>query len=150
MTTHCEIKFTKPEEEKLLLQLSGDWKLGNNIPDVSAVEKELQPDSGIQCVSFCTAEVTGWDSGILIFLIKVADYCSKNNIRTEPDGLPQGVQRLLALASAVAEREGARREFVKEPFLVQVGSGTINFVHSTIEILNFFGEVSVAFMRISS
>ncbi len=147
MTAQCEIKFSKPEAKKLLLQLSGDWKLENNIPDVTAVEKELQPDSGIQCISFCTSEVTGWDSGILTFLIKILDCCSKNNIRTEIDGLPQGVQRLLSLASAVAEREGARKEFVHEPFLVQIGSGTINFVRSTIEFLNFLGEVSVAFMR---
>ena len=147
MTTQCEIKFTNPEAKKLLLQLSGNWKLENNIPDVSAVEKELQSNSGIQCISFCTSEVTGWDSGILTFLIKILDYCSKNNIRSETDGLPQGVQRLLSLASAVAEREGARREFVRESFLVQIGSGTINFVHSTIEFLNFLGEVSIAFIR---
>ena len=148
MTTQCEIKFTKPEAKKLLLHLSGDWKLENNIPDVSDVEKELQPGSGIQCISFCTSEVTGWDSGILTFLIKINDYCSKNNIRSEIDGLPRGVQRLLSLASAVPEREGARKEFVHESFLVQVGSGAINFVSSTIEFLNFLGEVSVAFINL--
>ncbi len=148
MTNQCEIKFTKLDKEKLLLTLSGNWKLDNNIPDASVIEEKILSFSGIGYLEFITTDVAEWDSGILTFLIKINEWCSKNNIKMETGGLPQGVQRLLALASAVAEREGARRQFVREPILSQIGSGTINFVHSTIEILNFFGEVSVAFMRL--
>ena len=147
MNKQCEIKFTRVDAEKLLLQLSGDWKLENNIPDVSDVEKELLAGEKIKSISFCTSKVTTWDSGILTFLIKLNDYCKKNNIQAETEGLPQGVQRLLALASAVAEREGARKEIVREPVLAKIGSGTINFGRSALEIFTFLGDVSVAFVR---
>jgi phospholipid/cholesterol/gamma-HCH transport system permease protein len=148
MINQCDIKFTELDEKKLLLTLSGNWELDNNIPDASAIEEKILSFPGIQYLEFITTDVAEWDSGILTFLIKINDFCSKNNIKMNTDGLPQGVQRLLALASAVAEREGARREFVREPVLVQIGSGTINFVKSAIDILNFFGEVSVAFIRL--
>ncbi len=62
--------------------------------------------------------------------------------------MPQGVKRLLALASAVPEREGARKVSTRESFLTRVGTDAINFGQSTIDILDFLGEASIAFFRL--
>jgi len=57
-----------------------------------------------------------WDSGLLTFLIKIFEACSKAKIEVVKDGLPEGVRRLIDLATAVPERAGARKEAEKEGF----------------------------------
>jgi len=53
----------------------------------------------------------------------------------------------LNLASAVAERKGARKEIKKEPFLSLVGAGAIEFYRSTIEMVSFIGEATITFAK---
>ena len=54
----------------------------------------------------------------------------------------------MALASAVPEREGARKVSTRESFLTRVGTDAINFGRSSIDILDFLGEASIAFFRV--
>jgi phospholipid/cholesterol/gamma-HCH transport system permease protein len=87
-------------------------------------------------------------SGLLIFYKKIVDTCMQNNINVEQDGLPDGVKRLLHLASVVPERKGARREKARIPFLEQVADTSIGAGRSLIDMLNFIGEATVAFGRV--
>jgi phospholipid/cholesterol/gamma-HCH transport system permease protein len=144
MSTQCEIDFSRPSGETLHLRLSGNWKIGNTLPDFSTLEKELGTIPADGRLSFGTQDITGWDSSLLAFLTKLREYCSRNTIRLDPSGLPQGVQRLMALAAAVPERKGARKEAVQESFLARTGSEAINFGQSTMEMLAFIGEACVA------
>jgi len=64
------------------------------------------------------------------------------------DGLPEGVRRLIDLATAVPERKGARKEARKEAFLSMVGEKAVAFYRSLLEILDFIGESSLAFARL--
>lgn len=144
----CALEFSKPSGETLLLQLSGQWKTGAAIPDVSAVEKELKSISRDGSIRFDTAGVTAWDSSLLTFLIDLKDRCLQSKVQLDATGLPEGVKRLLALAAAVPERKGARRQSVRESFLAQVGSEAINFGRSAVEILSFIGEACIAALRL--
>jgi phospholipid/cholesterol/gamma-HCH transport system permease protein len=63
-------------------------------------------------------------------------------------GLPQGVQRLLELASAVPEKKDARKEAGRQRFLAMVGESTVAFVRSAGEMLEFIGEASAAFGKL--
>jgi phospholipid/cholesterol/gamma-HCH transport system permease protein len=88
-----------------------------------------------------------FDSGLLLFLTNVTNVCSRMKIGLEKDGLPPGVQRLLALATAVPERKGARREGKRAPFLTRVGDAAIGWWRSLGTTLEFLGEVTVSFGR---
>jgi phospholipid/cholesterol/gamma-HCH transport system permease protein len=143
-----ELNFTQKTEGALLISLSGDWKVGNALPSADYIRKQIEAGPGVQRVTFDGREITSWDSGLLTFLIKVIDTCTKLNISLEKEGLPQGAQRLLALASAVPERKGARREEKRATFLEHLGDSAIAFWRSILEILVFIGEASVAFMRL--
>jgi len=68
-------------------------------------------------------------------------------IQLETEGLPEGARRLLRLASAASERVGVLKETVREPFLERIGSRVIDFRRSAVEMLEFLGEASVAFMK---
>jgi phospholipid/cholesterol/gamma-HCH transport system permease protein len=144
----CALEFSRPTGGTLLLQLSGQWKTGAAIPDASAVEKELKSISRDGSIQFNTEGITAWDSSLLTFLIEIRNRCVQSELQFDATGLPEGVKRLLALAAAVPERKGARRQSVRESFLAQVGSEAINFGHSALEILGFIGDAFFSASRL--
>jgi len=54
----------------------------------------------------------------------------------------------MALASAVPERKGARKEARKDPFLFRLGGKALDFWRSALEMLNFLGEATLSFFRL--
>ncbi len=148
MDTNSELKFSQPTDDILLIHFSGAWKLANQLPLIDEVKEQIDKGPGIQRVTFDTKELRGWDSGLLIFYKKIVDTCMQKNIHIEQDGLPDGVRRLLHLASAVPERKGARREKASVPFLEQVADTSIGAWRSLIDMLTFIGEATVAFGRV--
>jgi len=143
-----EISSDRQAKDTLRLRLKGSWKIGARFPSADVVQKQLESSGGIRRIRFNTENLTGWDSGLLTFLIKINDYCSKNNIVFDKDGLPKGVDRLIALATAVPERKGARKQAAREPFFSRVGSSAINMWQSIRELLAFIGEASIAFFKL--
>jgi len=142
------MNFNRPNIDTLLVRIAGDCKIINKPLSFSEVQKQLETEPRVQRVIFDTQNLTGWDSGLLTFLIKVIDQCSQSKIAIEKKDLPEGIQRLLSLASAVPERKGARRELARTPFLEQAGQAGIDFWQSTIDMLAFIGEAFSAFIRL--
>jgi phospholipid/cholesterol/gamma-HCH transport system permease protein len=142
------LSVTTQAADTLLVKLSGEWKITEPLPATTDVEKPLESSKAIRRISFDTKDLDGWDSGLLTFLIKIFDTCSKAKIEVVKDGLPEGVRRLIDLATAVPERAGARKEAKKEAFLSMVGGEAVAFYRSLLEILDFLGEASLAFARL--
>ena len=142
-----EISSDRQGKDMLRLRLKGSWKIGARFPSTDVVEKQIISSGGIRRIGFNSDNLTGWDSGLLTFLIKISDYCSKNNIEFDKDGLPEGVGRLIALAAAVPERKGARKDAVHDPFFFRVGSAAMDMWQATLELLAFIGEASIAFIK---
>ena len=147
LPSRANLSFSHSPEGDLLIHVSGDWRMGQQVPSVEAVDGQLTSDSKVLRILFDTKELKGWDSGLLTFLTKVMACCSEKKILLDKGGLPQGVQRLLALATAVPERKEARREAKREPFLPLVGVRAIEFYRTTIEMVSFIGEASLAFVK---
>jgi phospholipid/cholesterol/gamma-HCH transport system permease protein len=148
MSSHPEITFRKPADDTLLVRLAGEWTIHERLPSSEEVEKQCEKDTGIQKVIFDPANLARWDSGLLVFLTKVIDFCAQKNIRIEKESLPQGVQKLLALASPENQREGISRGASRKNFLVKVADATSRFVRSSQEMLAFIGEAFLAFMKL--
>ena len=146
-SARSDLDFSRPAEDTLLMRLSGDWTIRQDLPSPDQVQRELDTEPQVRRIGFDTERLTHWDSGLLTFLVKMRDLCSQRSIQLESDGLPEGVQRLLALASAVPEKKDARAKTLREPFFSQVGANTIDFVRSTGEMLGFIGEAFMAFMK---
>ncbi len=147
LSSRANLGFSLSPEGDLLIHVSGDWRMGQPVPSVEAVDGLLTSDSKVLRILFDTKELKGWDSGFLTFLTKVMACCSEKKILLDRGGLPQGVQRLLALATAVPERKEARREAKREPFLPLVGVRAIEFYRTAIEMVSFIGEASLAFVK---
>jgi phospholipid/cholesterol/gamma-HCH transport system permease protein len=143
-----EISSDRQAKDTLRLRFKGSWKIGAHFPSADVVQKKIASSGGIRRIGFDMEKLTDWDSGLLTFLIKISDFCSQNNIVFDKDGLPEGVRRLIDLATAVPERKGARKEAVHEPFFSRVGSASMDLWQSTLELLAFIGEATVAFFKL--
>ena len=143
----AELSPNRTTDGTLVLRLSGPWQLRSDIPSVAAVQRELE--RAPQRVTFDTAGLTAWDSGLLTFLLKVGELCQQRQITAERDGLPSGVRRLLALAEAVPERKGARQETVVPPWLARVGMTVIDARQPALDMLGFIGQITVALGKLA-
>ena len=133
------LSFSQLERGALLLGLRGDWKLKTACrhPRRSAGVSRLL---GLQHLGVDATHLGAWDSGLLAFLVGVQQLCKTRDIRIESDTLPDGVRRLLKLATAVPERKGARRTAERRDFLTVIGNESLALWRSGGEQLEFLGE----------
>jgi phospholipid/cholesterol/gamma-HCH transport system permease protein len=136
----AELRCSRPTADTLLVKLSGSWQLQDEVPALTDVEQSLEAGPRVQRMTFDTTELTGWDSGLVTFCLDLMALGAQRQIVVAPEGLPDGLRRLLHLATAVPERQGARREAIHEPFLVRVGQETLALMASVGDMLGFIGE----------
>jgi phospholipid/cholesterol/gamma-HCH transport system permease protein len=132
--------------EGLVLHLSGSWRMQDGPPPPALVEAEWGDRPPPSRLGFDAREVTAWDSGFLVFVLKLVEAGTARGITVDRSGLPEGVRKLLDLAAAVPERDTKRR--VAAPtFLESVGRASIAVGSGALEMITFVGEASLALAR---
>jgi phospholipid/cholesterol/gamma-HCH transport system permease protein len=139
-----ELRYRRPATDTLLVELSGSWRLQDEFPALTGVEQALEAAPRVQRLTFDTTSLTGWDSGLVTFLLDLMALGAQRQIVVDQEGLPSGLRRLLHLATAVPERQGARREATPEPFLARVGRASLALVGAAGDMLGFIGEAILA------
>ena len=89
-----------PQPEALLVRLGGSWNLHANPPPPDSLLAALAPE--VRRLSFRADELAAWDTRLLIFLRTVLAAARQQGIEVRLDGLPAGVQRLLAFHAQLA------------------------------------------------
>ncbi len=143
----CELSFDKPTGDTLLVKLNGSWTIDQQLPSAKDVGQQVESDPAIKQIAFDSAALSDWDSGLLSFLTKIITESSAKNITVDQGGLSEGIQKLLKLAFAVPEREGARKEAVREPILQRIGESTVAVGQEAIDTLTFIGDTFVSFLK---
>jgi phospholipid/cholesterol/gamma-HCH transport system permease protein len=146
--SRTELRCRRPTADTLLVELTGSWRLQDEFPPLGDVEQSLNDTPRVQRLTFETTGLTGWDSGLVTFLLDLMDLGARRQIVVEQEGLPDGLRRLLHLATAVPERQGARREAIREPFLDRVGRETLGLIASVGDLLGFIGEAMLALVKL--
>ena len=139
---------SEPDFATLQLDLAGDWILRGGLPSASDLTKGLDSNSAIRRVAFQTSRLGEWNSGLIAFLVSVRTVCNARKLEFDSHGLPEGARRLVELATAVPERQGARRSAARSDFLTLVGAETQALWKSLGETLGFFGETVLTFARL--
>jgi phospholipid/cholesterol/gamma-HCH transport system permease protein len=103
---------------------------------------------GVRRLRFSGIELGAWDSGLPIFLAGLLKICAERGIEVDPSGLPQGVQRLLAMAFAVPEKEIAGRGEGDEGLFARIGVAAMEFFRGVPEMLRFLGEITLSLARL--
>ncbi len=148
MTARGEMIMEQASPDTLKLILSGSWTLGGELPGIEQVQQTLEGKPGVRNLVFDTRQLASWDTGLLTFLNNLRNFCSRQNIGLNSDGLPEGARKLLELASAVPETKDARPAEQRVSFLIHLGDEAINFFHSAGEMLAFIGDAVLAFSRL--
>jgi phospholipid/cholesterol/gamma-HCH transport system permease protein len=148
MTARAEMSLEQLSADTLMVKLSGHWKLGGDLQRADEVRQALQDRPGVKIIVFDTRGLAFWDTGLLTFLNDLRNFCSRHNISQNLDGLPEGVRKLLELASAVPETKDARPAEPRAPFLIHLGEEAINFFQSAGGMLAFVGDAGLAFSRL--
>jgi phospholipid/cholesterol/gamma-HCH transport system permease protein len=143
-----QVSFDRRADGMLLIRLSGAWQLKGGIARAGELERELQGGATLSRVAFDAGNLTRWDSSILAFLTRVSELCREKSLSLDREGLPPGIRRLLELAEAVPERQGARKDVVVASLFERVGTTTIGAAGSMVEMLAFLGDMTIAFVRL--
>ncbi|MGB2687595.1 MAG: ABC transporter permease [Desulfobacterales bacterium] len=146
-TNAMKMSFNGPIKGVLLIHLSGEWRIGEDLPSFKEIQNQLMSEIDIRKISFDAKDLAQWDSSLLILLTKIKTLCSENNIFLDHEGLPKGAKRLLELATAVPEITDAKKVEEQETFLYLVGAETIYFFRSAREMIAFIGGAFLAFIR---
>ena len=124
--------------------LSGDWRLADGLQQVDRISG-LANAPGIRQVGFRDAGLRGWDSTLLTFLLDLKTTCEGRGIAFDASGLPDGVRRLVELATAVPERTGTRQGAAPASFVASVGKWAIAEWKTAGKAVKFLGESMIAF-----
>ncbi len=149
MTGAGEIRVAQMGDA-LCVRLAGSWQLEGGLPSPEVVERGLEGGRDVRRVTFDTAGLANWDSALVTFVAHVVERCQRRGVGVERDGLPPGLQRLLALAEAVPEKHGARAEARRPPLLVRVGTAALDAWAEARGWFAFFGEATLAFGRLAT
>ncbi len=147
MTTDAALSFEQKAPDNLKIILAGDWRLNNNLPGTDGVEAAIAEASTLRTMVLDARQVTDWDSGLLIFLLRLRQICTTSDLALDSTNLPAGALKLLALAAAVPEKKDARKKEARSKFLTTIGEESVELVRSTGDLLTFIGEAMVAFLR---
>lgn len=142
------IDFSEPAAGTLALHLSGNWAIAQRLPSPAAVEAALAARPAARRLSFRVEALAGWDSRLVAFILGVARICAAREVEIETAGLPDGAERLMRLATAVPEKEGARRSASRPPFLARLGSAWQNAGKRLRDAIQFLGDVALGVGRL--
>src|SRR5262249_49185915 len=129
---------TRRDGETLVVQLAGQWRLRAGLPSTAPVDQAPAPPRPPRSVALDTTGLTSWDSSGLAVLDRIATVSKARQIAIQPEGLPEGLQRLLALATAVPEKSDAHVAS-PPPWLARVGSAAQGAWEGTLSAVQFLG-----------
>ena len=144
-----QLRLQRQTDHSLLIQFSGNWRLQDGLPSFHEFQTQIESDSGVQHLSFDAQGLSSWDSGFITFLLKILDLSSRLGIQVDNSGLPDGVRRLLHLATAVPEQKDARRTVVREWLVSQIGKMAMAATVGAKDMVTFVGEAVQAFLRLA-
>jgi phospholipid/cholesterol/gamma-HCH transport system permease protein len=143
-----KINLFRSADQSLTIGLEGSWRISQGLHSLLDVKQAIESAPGSRRIVFDTGKLTDWDSSLVSFVIKVLDYCTGKNIEIVKDGLPEGVVKLLALATAVPEQKDARKAASPIPVLSRVGLLTLKAFSATTEMVAFLGETFQGFINL--
>lgn len=130
------------------LAVTGDWVEGDGGRALAAVESDLI-SSNTQQLIVDGSDLGRWDSSLMAFLLHCHNACVDADINFETRGMPEGVDQLLGLATAVKPHKPAQISGTGS-LLSSLNplAGLRDAIAKLAKSLEFIGEVVVALTRL--
>lgn len=130
-----------------VLRVGGVWRMNDGTPDTTTLLAGLD-DPTLSTLRLETAELQGWDTSLLVFLVRVVQHARSRKLSVRQDALPDGLRRLLQLAFAVPPKAGSERRNKKESFFARIGARTLRMPTVFNETLAFLGDITLSLGRL--
>ncbi len=125
------------------IELLGNWTIDKPAPETSFVFREITSLP----IKIRADKLGNWDSRLINFLVKLRKHAQQNNLELDLSALPEGSQRLLTLAFAVEEREGARKKSKKINIFTRTGTAFLKTLATVKSLITFLGDITLSFGR---
>ena len=127
------------------VRLSGCYTFASRTPAIDDIAGAIT--ATIRRVCLLDDGITEWDSALLMLLMKLRARCVGDGIEIDLSGLPDGVQQLIRLATAVPAREDSRSGRPPNIF-AQVGRSAVAISEEATAMLQFLGEITAGVGRL--
>lgn len=144
---HWSLSVNLTDAGTLIVVAAGDWRLKNNLPDAGGLHDYFNDHPDYQRLGFDSQQITHWDTGFCTFLLNVIEITNSSGIKVDLSGLPEGVRRLLMLATAVPQVKDTGRQPQATGNLDKIGQAAIEFANGIPAAMHFLGEAVLAFMQ---
>jgi phospholipid/cholesterol/gamma-HCH transport system permease protein len=141
-----QLTVDHPAPDAIEVHLSGAWRLEDRLPGLHDVEGALAGSPGARRLVLDARAMTAWDSGLVAFVLKVMQCCQDRGVTVDRERLPAGVNRLIALATAVPEKKTGVAG-APPPWLARLGLAALALGETGAGFLRFVGEAMVALGR---
>jgi phospholipid/cholesterol/gamma-HCH transport system permease protein len=134
------IERTNPNSP--IIHLFGVWRLHHGMPNASQLEAELISPPVLQRIVVEGSALAAWDSSIVSFLTGLVQFCHKRQITLDRSGLPDGLNRLIDLAS-VNSASHERGADTAEPLVTRTAGIFVAWLAAISGYLDFIGRVAL-------
>lgn len=131
------------QSEHCTVQLCGDWQLGK-APAGVTLSDALAPNC--KTVVITTEKIGDWDSSLVIFLLHVVRWCHMQQITLDTSAIPEGLQKLLTLATDVPAYETSPTTAAKG-FIARLKHLLESLGDEVRDTLIFVGSAALAFKQ---
>ena len=140
-------QLDQQNQEQAALKITGDWVQGQQAPEFNKLRTQLA--AGLPGkLAMDGSDLGRWDSILMAFLLQCFNFCRDSGIEVQTDALPEGVRRLLTVATTVPPHERP----VKTRDSWWSGANPLELVNRALvdirESMAFIGEVTIALFKL--
>jgi phospholipid/cholesterol/gamma-HCH transport system permease protein len=148
-TPQAEFRLRPQTDRTLVVQLDGDWRFENHPPACELLVNALQSQTERPVRLLLQGDgLSDWDSALIIFLLGLQQHGKNTGLDIDYTPLPEGLQRLVGLATSVPKHRQPRRRILGIPILTKIGNLSIELHQTWRDSLAFIGEASISFANL--
>jgi len=137
------------EQDSYSLVLSGDWVQSQHTASFDELASQLDDNPPAELIADGSA-LGAWDSLLMAFLLRCHDYCAVRSIPFTSRNLPEGMGKLLAVATAVKAHETPGTDSPARALSFHPGRVLARASAGTRESLGFIGELTISLFRLAA
>ena len=142
MAQDRQVEIMRVDALTTCVRLAGSWRIQDGLPSAAELERRVDQATCTQRIRFDTAQLAGWDSSLLTFIVGLTEGCRGRGASVDTSGLPEGVRQLLALATAVPDARPDPKRKVDR--MVRVGLRAEQGLRSVVSAVSFVGQATLA------
>ncbi|PXW91126.1 phospholipid/cholesterol/gamma-HCH transport system permease protein [Nitrosomonas sp. Nm84] len=131
---------------ELNIILGGNWQIQQDHPSFTDIEPLVRDMPSIR-ISFNSQALDSWDTSLLIFLSRLFKFSQQHRMEIDYSGLPNGVHRLMDLASTKTSNANANKKKKSTNFITELGNSALDWYRGAIGMLAFLGEIILSLKR---